>query len=305
MHQVKVSQFNAHVGTFLALVPLLLALALQAEAADDGFQVQADVPYAERGGETLRMNLYIPKGKGPFPAVLLVHGGAWKMGNRWHMHSVGRQLASRGYTAASITYRLAPEHRFPAQLEDCADAVRFLRSHAAEYKIDPQRVGGFGYSAGGHLVSLLGVCGENAPFPFLAPNPQQPSSRLQAVVGGGAPCDFDWIDEDQPTLAYWLGDTRKNIPKIYEKASPETFVSPDDPPMFFYHGAQDRLVPLESPQKMSAALKEAGVKTSVYAIPRAGHLGARRDPVSIEKAIRFLDEVLKGDDEESAEKKAS
>ena len=263
------------------------------EAISGEFEVLANVPYVTRGEQPLRMNLYIPEGDGPFPAVLLVHGGAWRMGNRWHMHSVGQKLASRGYTVASISYRFAPAHRFPAQLEDCADAVRFLRQNAQKYKCDPERIGGFGYSAGGHLVSLLGTCTDYESFPFLQSSPTEPSTRLQAVVGGGAPCNFTVIDPDQRILVYWLGDTRKNIPEVYEKASPEAHVSADDPPMFFYHGQRDRIVRVESPQSMSRTLRDAGVEGEVHAIAGAGHLAASRDPTSIEKAIDFLNRTLK------------
>ena len=263
------------------------------DATHGDFELLANVPYITRGDQTIRMNIYVPEGEGPWPAVMLVHGGAWRMGNRWNMHSVAEKLASRGYTVASVSYRFAPAHRFPAQLEDCADAVRFLRQHAGKYKCDPKRIGGFGYSAGGHLVSLLGTCTDYKSFPFLQSSASEPSTRLQAVVGGGAPCDFTFIDPDQPVLAYWLGDTRKNMPEIYEKASPQAHVSPDDPPMFFYHGEKDRLVRVESPQRMSRALRNAGVETDVYTISGAGHMAAARDTVSIEKSIDFLDRTLK------------
>ena len=261
------------------------------------FELLANVPYITRGEQPpLRMNLYLPDGEGPFPGVLLVHGGAWRMGNRWHMHSVAEQLASRGYTVASVSYRFAPAHQFPAQLEDCADAVRFIRQNAEQYKCDPTRIGGFGYSAGGHLVSLLGTCTDYESFPFLQSSPKEPSTRLQAVVGGGAPCNFTVIDPNQRALVYWLGDTRKNIPDVYEKASPEAHVSADDPPMFFYHGLKDRIVRVESPQRMSRTLRDAGVKVDVHTIPGAGHLAAARDATSIEKAIDFLDRTLKRKD---------
>ena len=263
------------------------------QVANGKYEMLANIPYVTRGEQALRMNLYIPEGEGPFPAVMLVHGGAWRMGNRWHMHSVAQKLASRGYSVASISYRFAPAHRFPAQLEDCADAVRFLRKYARKYKCDPERIGGFGYSAGGHLVSLLGTCTDYESFPFLQSSPTEPSTRLQAVVGGGAPCNFTLIDPDQRILAYWLGDTRKNIPEVYEKASPEVHVSADDPPMFFYHGSKDRIVRVESPQSMSRTLRDAGVEGEVHTIAGAGHLAAARDTTSIEKAIDFLNRTLK------------
>jgi acetyl esterase/lipase len=257
------------------------------------FDLQANVPYITRGDQTLRMNLYVPRGEGPYPGVLLVHGGAWRMGKRWHMHSVANQLAAQGYSVASISYRLAPKHRFPAQLEDCADAVRFLRKNAEEYKLDPERIGGFGYSAGGHLVSLLGTCTDTEAFPFLRQSKDKPSARLQAVVGGGAPCNFTQMGKNQRHLVYWLGDTRKNIPDVYKKASPEEHVSADDPPMFFYHGEGDRIVPVESPQSMCRTLRGAGIEAEIYTMAGVGHLAAARDETSIRKAIDFLDQKLK------------
>ena len=142
-------------------------------------------------------------------------------------------------------------------------------------------------------MSLLGTCTDYESFPFLQSSATEPSTRLQAVVGGGAPCDFTVINPDQRVLVYWLGDTRKNIPEVYEKASPEAHVSADDPPMFFYHGEKDRIVRVESPQQMSRALRGAGVEVDVHTIPGAGHLAAARDRTSIEKAIVFLDRTLK------------
>ena len=157
------------------------------EQTDKAFELLANVPYVTRADQPLQMNLYVPEADGPFPAVLLVHGGAWRMGNRWHMHSVAQTLASRGYVVAAVSYRFAPAHRFPAQLEDCADAVRFLRKNASKYKCDPARIGGFGYSAGGHLVSLLGTCTDGKTFPFLDSTSAESSTRLQAHSSSKGP----------------------------------------------------------------------------------------------------------------------
>ena len=296
----------------IALGSLLLAIFIGGKTHCRGdeepiheFELQANVPYVTREEQPLRMNLYIPHGEGPYPGVMLVHGGAWRMGNRWHMHSVANQLASRGYVVASVSYRFAPAHPFPAQLEDCADAVRFLRQNAGKYKLDPARIGGCGYSAGGHLVSLLGTCTDTETFPFLSTTPEQPSTRLQSVVGGGAPCNFTHMDPNQRHLVYWLGDTRKNIPMVYEKASPEAHVSADDPPMFFYHGEGDRIVRVQSPQSMCSTLREAGVEAEIYTIAGAGHLAAARDKTSIRKAIDFLDRTLKNKNDSSFEKAAT
>jgi acetyl esterase/lipase len=286
----------------LTLVCCLWSPSLYAAPNDEGrselqqdlpFRLVPGIPYVTRDGNSLRANYYIPKGKGPFPGVLMVHGGAWRKGNPWHMHGHAVQLARAGYTVVAIAYRLAPAHRFPAQLEDCADAVRFMRRNAQRYKIDPQRIAGYGYSAGGHLVSLLGACGDENDFEFLTADRPAEQSRLQAVVAGGAPCDFNWIAENSRTLAYWLGDTRKQIPKTYQQASPSHFVSRRDPPMFFFHGETDRLVPASSPQRMSEQLRKLGVRAEVHVIPAAGHGAAAMNPESIFAAVEFLDQVLK------------
>src|SRR5262249_35028498 len=125
----------------------------------------------------------------PFPGMLVVHGGAWRVGSRAQLAWIASALADRGYTAVAISYRLAPSATFPAQLYDCQAAVRWMRSHASEYKIDPKHIGGFGYSAGGHLVALLGALDDNELKEDGLPA-DAPSARLQVVLAGGAPCDF-------------------------------------------------------------------------------------------------------------------
>ena len=111
-------------------------------------------------------------------------------------------MAKHGYAACSINYRLAPKYPFPAQIDDCKSAVRWLRSHAEKYKIDPARIGGFGYSAGGHLVALLGVTDRSDGLEGPDATADSPSTRLQCVVAGGAPCDFRALPADSSRLAY-------------------------------------------------------------------------------------------------------
>ena len=129
--------------------------------------------------------------------------------------------------------------QFPAQIYDCQAAVRWLRANAAKYKIDPDRIGGYGYSAGGHLVALLGALDDDD---FREPGlpADAPSARLQVVVAGGAPCDFRALPADSKRLAYWLGGTPAEKPDAYRDASPANYVTADDPPMFFFHGGARR-----------------------------------------------------------------
>jgi acetyl esterase/lipase len=201
------------------------------------------------------------------------------------MNRIADRLAEDGYTCVSINYRLAPKHRFPAQIEDCRAAVAWMRAHQDKLKLDPKRIAGFGYSAGGHLVSLL------ATADVLK---DEPDTRLQCVVAGGAPCDFRPLPAKWDFLAYWLGGTREANPEAYELASPMKYVTADDPPAFFYHGEEDKLVPRFSPEQMVESLKKAGVDASIYLVPKAGHIEAFFSDDAVGKAISFLNLQLKG-----------
>lgn len=271
-----------------ALLPCSLAAA-ESPAAPT-FTVQRDIVYAEKDGATLLADVYRPAGDEPRPAVLVVHGGAWIVGNKTQLGFAARRLAQQGFVAMAINYRLAPRFKFPAQLEDCRAAVEFLREHADEYHVDPKRIAGLGYSAGGHLVALLGAGGhlntDNAPDDATQP-------LLRAVVAGGAPCDFSSLPPTLRILEYWLGGTRQQCPEVYEHASPLRFVTADDPPMLFFHGAQDLLVDKSSPTAMVAALAAAGVQCKLTILPDKGHAGAMFDPRFVEASVEFLNEHLK------------
>lgn len=257
------------------------------------FKVTRDVAYAQRGETELKADVYSPEGPGPFPGVLVVHGGAWAGGNKSHMERVSRLIAGHDYTVVAINYRLAPQHPFPAQIEDCKTAVRWMRTNSAEYKIDPSQIAGYGYSAGGHLVTLLGTTDSSCGLEGPDATPQSPGTRLQCVVAGGAPCDFRIMPENNKTLAFWLGGSRAERPDLYELASPAKFVSKDDPPVFFFHGEHDWLVPLASPQFMVTQLKAVGVKASLLTLPQTGHIAAFLDTAPALEAIKFLDDQLK------------
>jgi acetyl esterase/lipase len=271
---------------------VLVSVAASACANDAAVDVLYNREYVKRDSGPLAMDVYMPPGPGPFPGVLVVHGGAWSVGTRLQLASFAKALAEHGYTAACISYRLAPKHPFPAQLYDCQAAVRSLREHAAEYKVDSTRIGGFGYSAGGQLVALLGAMSDDDFREDGVPD-DAPSARLQVVVAGGAPCDFRVMPPNSIQLSYWLGGTRAAKPDAYRLASPAAFISADDPPMFFFHGARDLLVPARSPQRMVSLLSEAGVTAEMHLIQDAGHLQAVFDGETLRLALEFADTHLK------------
>jgi len=261
--------------------------------ADVPFVPTYNVTYIERDGKPLKADIYVPRGDGPFPAIMLVHGGAWTVGSKGNCFWHAKYFAERGYTAVSISYRLAPASKFPAQIEDCRAALRWMRRDAAKYKIDPQHIGGYGYSAGGHLVSLLATAEPDADWPHDQVAKDAPSARLQAVAAGGAPVDFTDPAVNNDFLAFFLGGTRAKMPDRYRAASPLSHVTRDDPPFYFFHGENDLLVPKAGVERMQGKLKEAGVDAEVRIIAGVEHLGAFLSPKALGLTADFFDRTLK------------
>lgn len=257
-------------------------------------QVIRNLTYVQRGATVLKADVYLPTGPGPFAGVLMVHGGAWAAGNKAHMARHAHVLTSHDYVVVSIAYRLAPQDRFPAPLDDCRAAIRWMRRNADQYKIDPTRIGAYGYSAGGHLVSLLAVTGDAEGQMNDAPADEKGiSTRIQCAVAGGAPCDFEWLPVESQALAYFLGGSRRDKPEVYRNASATTFATPDDAPTFFFHGEQDAIVPRRAATALMERLADAGVRTEMYVVPDAGHMGAFLHAEPPQRAVAFLDSVLK------------
>jgi acetyl esterase/lipase len=276
------------------MLPLLAALAAAGDRAQASeFKANYGEVYVQRDSGPLKADVYVPEGEGPFPGVLVVHGGAWRMGTRGQLSGVAQLLAKHGMTAVAISYRLAPEYKFPAQIEDCKAAVRWMRTNASKLKINPERIGGYGYSAGAHLVSLLGTTDPKDGLEGIPDVSHAPSTRLQCVAAGGTPCDLRPIPADVDGLSFFLGGSPRTCPEKYRLASPAAFVTPDDPPMFFFHGEKDRLVPLNSPEHMRQELAKAGVEADLYIVPNLGHTAAGMDRRAIDRAIAFLMEHLK------------
>ncbi|HUG90216.1 MAG TPA: alpha/beta hydrolase [Planctomycetaceae bacterium] len=258
------------------------------------YRTERNVVYSSPGGDDLLLDAYLPDGDGPHPAILVVHGGAWRSGGKGQLAGYARTLARRGYAAFAINYRLAPKHKFPAQLEDCQAAVRWIRKHAATYRIDPRRVGGVGYSAGGHLVALLGVLSAGSKDDAQTAKAPDEDTSLQAVCAGGAPCDFRDLPAQSLALAFWLGGPRVRLPDRYEAASPAAFISEHAPPMFFFHGSEDDLVPASSPRNMVNALRALGVPCDLHFVEKAGHIATCFNGPCLTKCCDFFDEHLRG-----------
>jgi acetyl esterase/lipase len=279
--------------------PLLLLLFLSVGQGAPEADVVRDVEYGTGGGRPLKLHLVKPKSppQEPMPVVVYIHGGAWRGGNRDGGVRPLSRLAARGYFGASIEYRLSSEAKFPAQIEDCKAAIRFLRSRAKEYGIDPDRIGVWGPSAGGHLVALLGTSGDVKELEGKGGSAEF-SSRVQAVVDWFGPTDFlkmgkNKIDHDaanSPESLLVGGPIQENKEKV-AAANPITYVSKDDPPFLVIHGDKDDLVPLSQSELLHAALEKAGVPSKLHVVPGAGHgFGGRELEAMVDE---FLDRHLK------------
>lgn len=255
------------------------------------FRVLRDQVYSPDGWpERLAGDLYVPEGEGPYPGVLVVHGGGWEGRSRSDTAFIARRLARRGFVAFNISHRFAPDFEFPAQLHDLQLAVRWLRDHAADIRLDADRLGGFGYSSGGHLVALLGLLGGTDALD--GPH-GGPGSRLQAVVAGGMPSDLRSFPDGR-LVRQFLGGPLKAMPDTYAQASPIAHVDADDPPVFVYHAGWDRLVPPDQARRMYAKLKQAGVPAELFIAKGHGHATLFLfNRSAVRKGIDFLTRVLK------------
>ena len=273
--------------------------------ADETLPVRGEYDFKKRGGIVysktdsykLTCDIYIPEVEGPLPTVLAVHGGGWRAGSKIHWIRHARKLAKHGFVVVAVNYRHAPADKFPAQVHDVKQAVRFMKKHADRYKIDPDRIGAYGYSAGGHLVSMLGTTDANDGLEGDVPKGYEEfaDTRIRCVVAGGAPTEFTWLGEDSQALNYWLGagvTIRKN-PELFESAYPTTYITEDDPPFYFYHGGRDLVVPSEAAQVMHDKLLEAGLKSEFVVYDNSGHFGLfSKTGTPLDKIIEFLDKHL-------------
>lgn len=235
----------------------------------------------------LLADIYRPTGAGPFPSVLLIHGGAWKRGDRAQVEGLAERLAERGYLVVNTTYRLVPDHVWPAQLHDVQQALRWMRSPGgAQRGIDPARIGTFGYSAGGHLAALLGGAADD-------PRWGGADLAVRAVVAGGTPSDLP-VFRDGKLVPAFIGKPYAQAAPSYADASPISHVTRGDPPVFLYHAGVDRLVPIDQAERYKAALDAAGVPNELFVIRGHGHIsGFFFDGAAVDAALEFLDRHLR------------
>ncbi|GCE14801.1 alpha/beta hydrolase [Tengunoibacter tsumagoiensis] len=230
---------------------------------------QLDVLFKTVDGIDLFMDIIRPQElpAEPLPVVIYIHGGGWESGDRKGRN--GESFARQGFFTASIQYRLSHQATFPAQIEDVKDAVRWLRSHAEEYHIDPARIGVIGHSAGGHLAALLGTSTAGEP----TDDPK--SASVQAVVDLSGLTDLqklgDWYDAPTSFVSRFLGGSAQEMVQLARQANPISYVNWDVPPFLIIHGDQDEAVPYTQAELLAAALKEVGGDVTLKLLPGENH----------------------------------
>lgn len=259
-----------------------------------GTSAHRDMPYVAGGGERQQLDLLLPSRSTSIPVVVWIHGGAWSVGDK--TNNVPLWLLDEGYAVASINYRLSGQAVFPAQIEDCLAAVRWLRAHAGQYGIDGGRIAAWGESSGGHLAALAGTAADAKAFKV--GGHLDVSSRVQAVIDFFGPTDFLQMDahrlptgqvhdvSDSPESLVIGGPIQANQEKS-ARANPITYVSSEAPPFLIVHGDSDPLVPHHQSLLLEVALNNAGVPVTLHTVKGGGH-GRFTDPAVPQLVRQFL-----------------
>jgi acetyl esterase/lipase len=265
----------------------------------EGTIFHQNIPYA---GDTLKkhtLDVYLPANADPkLPLIVWIHGGAWNHNDKYadmgYMRETVKGFLENGYAFASIDYRHSTTKIFPAQVHDCSQALEFLYNNANKYNIDKSRIALIGFSAGGHLASILGLSLNNQVKDFY-PNGKEPSYKIKAVIDFYGPADLlmmsakqDPADTNDP-IYQLLGDAAVKRPDLAKRASPVTYVDKNDPPFFIVNGEKDESAPYQQSILLKSLLDRAGVKNEITIVKDAPHYGPMFDAKDIRvKLFQFL-----------------
>lgn len=274
-----------------------------------GIKMEKDISYIENGDDAQKLDLYLPEKSTdkPLPLIVHIHGGGWRGGSKFPCPVT--MMALQGYVVASVEYRFSQKAIFPAQIQDCQAAIRWLRAHNKQYNIDTAHVGVVGGSAGGHLSALVGTSGGKKAFAPIGGNEEQ-SDVVQAVCDYYGPADFYTVvqqaadDKNVKSIFHFntpgdpysdlIGAKLDDKPKA-DAVSPVHYISKDCPPILILHGTHDALVPYAQSEEFTAALKQQGVEVWLQKLPGSGHGGpAFNKPALTTFILNFFDKHLKG-----------
>lgn len=297
---------------FCFVVAWACGTVLAAAALPPGVRVEKDIAYVPDGDASQRLDLYLPEkpAEKPLPLLIWVHGGGWMGGSKEGCPAAG--MVAHGYAAASVEYRFSQKAVFPAQIQDCQAAIRWLRANSKKYNFDPDHFGAWGASAGGHLVSLMGTSGGKKAFSPIGGNEDQ-SDRIQAVCDVYGPANFNNVMQqaaDDPNVknvfkfnspsdpySRLIGVDLGSDKQKGDAVSPVHYVSRDNPPFLILHGTKDALVPFAQSEEFAAALKQQNVPVLLQRFPGGGHGGPAFGKPPVGKLVEaFFDKYLKGVD---------
>ena len=237
----------------------------------DDVKMEKEIVFGQGGERDLLGDLFLPENPssdGPIPAIIHIHGGAWRKGDKSLRHRGAARLAQIGVAGLCIDYRLSQQAIFPAQIHDCKAAVRWMRANAVRLNIDPDRIGVLGASAGAHLAALVATTAGHKEFEGKGGNAEFSSAVQAAVLFYGV---FDLTRFGKRELAnggdiaqQFLGGTVEEIPDVFREASPLTHVSPKTPPCLLIHGGADSIVPVEQSELLLNALRDSGVRAQLH-----------------------------------------
>ena len=294
--------------SFLFLAVTLPALA---DAAKD-FEIRKNIDYVGTQNSRQMLDLFLPlkKADKPRPLLVYIHGGGWEAGSKNDAGVLPPLITDGNYVGASVGYRLTNQAHWPAQIHDCKAAIRWLRAHSAEYGIDPERIAVYGISAGGHLVSLLGTTTGDGPKELEGDIGAHVgvSTKVACVINFCGPCDFitfagkgSQISVESPGTAITklLGGPLSANKDAAVAASPVTHITKNDPPFLHIHGTKDPLVPYDQAMEFNAALKKAGVPSTLLTGTDGSHVFFSAELVGHMKT--FLAHHLLGESKDAPE----
>lgn len=249
---------------------------------ENKFREISNLYYTDSQSLRQHAHAYVPKGKGSFPGVILVHGGGWKTRDLSDMKRIAESLASRGFSVLSINYCFPPENLHPSPITDLENAVIFFRKNAERFKFQPNQVGLWGYSSGAHTVAFYALT-----------RADKPELRVQAVVAGGGPYDLTKYPDSKLVNGY-MGNKKSKMEKEYLEASVKTHITSKAPPFFLYHGKNDWLVDSSQASEFAKELKKSDVEVEEHLVPFLGHSATFLfSSQSVKLGTKFLEAKLK------------
>ena len=298
-HQTTPINMNDKLRIIMALVLATTLPVFAQNRLPAGTRLERDIVYGKAEGRELKLDLFLPPSDEVKPLIIWIHGGAWREGSKdWP--SPAQQFVGSGFAVAHVSYRLSQEAKWPAQINDCKAAVRWLRANAAQYRLDPKRFVAWGGSAGGHLVAVLGTSGGVAELEGMG-NDLKVSSSVQAVVDWFGPSDLLQLskfrsniahDDSKSPLSQLVGGPIQENKNAAAQANPITYIGRVEvpPPFLIMHGTRDDIVPFNQSELLVAALKTAKSDVTFRPVIGAGH--GFNDEQSIAPVSEFFARVL-------------